>query len=412
MSDFSFSSLLLALIPVLGLAFVVNSLSISDRAKQWCFAGIGLRGIGVFARQYIAADSLVYLQWGEMFARYFSNFDFSPFYEESFFRHGSWLGTNFVGYPCGLFVTLLGTDRLAVTIAFALLPTIGLLLAALAFRRTYPQGYKTYWAWLFLIPSLWFWPSSIGKEALMLLGLGTALYGFVGKQDKSNWWIMALGVALVFCVRPQIAAVFMFSLICSRFLNMGKWSSQEMLVGLVIALIAGGGFLYSMQVSLGGAVSTESVQEFFEEGQRRSAQGGSQVDKVGVSLTSLPIAMVNVLFRPFPWEAGTPTAAFAAAEIILIWLLLFWRYKILFAALRKWRDDRTLRLVIPFIVLYVVGLGLSSANLGIISRQRVLVFPFLFWLVEAGAYYHLLAKSRSSFLAARPPRTPAYAIPR
>jgi hypothetical protein len=42
-----------------------------------------------------------------------------------------------------------------------------------------------------------------------------------------------------------------------------------------------------------------------------------------------------------------------------------------------------LRLAVPFILVYSITLGMLIANLGIIARQRVFLFPFLFLLVEA-----------------------------
>ena len=67
--------------------------------------------------------------------------------------------------------------------AFGLLSFGGLVAYALAYRRSFPGvPYGAYWAWVFLLPSLWFWPSSIGKEAYDALGLGLATLGFAGKE--------------------------------------------------------------------------------------------------------------------------------------------------------------------------------------------------------------------------------------
>ena len=67
-----------------------------------------------------------------------------------------------------------------------------------------------------------------------------------------------------------------------------------------------------------------------------------------------------------------------------MWGLIYFRRKQLGAALREWRSHRVLRFVIPFALLYVIALGMNLSNLGLMARQRTLVFPFLFFIVEAG----------------------------
>ncbi len=94
-----------------------------------------------------------------------------------------------------------------------------------------------------------------------------------------------------------------------------------------------------------------------------------------------------MLFRPFPWEAHNLQALIAAGEIVIIWGLIWYRRRELAAALAMWRQHRMLRFAIPFVCLYVVGLGMNLSNLGLVARQRVLVYPFLFLIVEAGVYF-------------------------
>ncbi len=52
-------------------------------------------------------------------------------------------------------------------------------------------------------------------------------------------------------------------------------------------------------------------------------------------------------------------------------------------AVRTWRSHALLRIAVPFILVYTASLGLMVVNLGIIARQRIFLFPFLFLLLEA-----------------------------
>ncbi len=66
-----------------------------------------------------------------------------------------------------------------------------------------------------------------------------------------------------------------------------------------------------------------------------------------------------------------------------MWVIVWFRRKSLWQSLRHFRSDRLLRVAVPFILVYSITLGMIIANLGIIARQRVFLFPFFFILVEA-----------------------------
>jgi hypothetical protein len=94
---------------------------------------------------------------------------------------------------------------------------------------------------------------------------------------------------------------------------------------------------------------------------------------------------VNVLFRPFPWEAHNLSAAVSALEILLMWGILWVRRRQLYGLARIWRRHRVVRFGVVFVAIYTVALGLNFANLGLIARQRTLMLPLFFLVVEAGA---------------------------
>ncbi len=144
---------------------------------------------------------------------------------------------------------------------------------------------------------------------------------------------------------------------------------------------------FTLGTAIDGDVDLESVSEYVDTNAGRNEYGGSSVEAVGMGPAQIPQAVVNVLFRPFIWEARSLAALISALEVVAIWGLIWYRRKELKAALSMWRTDRMLRFAIPFVVLYVVALGMNLSNLGLVARQRVLVFPLLFLIVEAGVYF-------------------------
>ena len=381
------------------LAGAVVSLSRLPRGvKLLVYTALALRYLGAFARQAIAADARIYFWWGERYAEYFSRLDFSPLFDPLLWRGASWTGTNFMGYPPGFVITLIGPSWLGTFFAFGLLSFVGLAAYALAYRRSFPGvPYIAYWAWIFLLPSLWFWPSSIGKESMMLIGLGIATLGFAGKRGRPNWLVVGAGLALVFFIRPQVAAVFLFAVTLSYWLHFNTWSPGKVLQGIVILAVGLAAVWFTMAATLGGEVDLASVEGYVDRNAGLNTYGGSSVEGVGASPAGIPFAVMNVLFRPFIWEAHSVAALVSALEVLLIWGLAWFRRKELRAALKVWRRDRMLRFAIPFVVLYVVALGMNLSNLGLIARQRVLVFPLLFMIVEAGVFYR-----RQQMIPARP----------
>jgi hypothetical protein len=107
------------------------------------------------------------------------------------------------------------------------------------------------------------------------------------------------------------------------------------------------------------------------------------VGAVEIGIAGVPLAAINVLFRPFPWEADNIMVLVSSLEILGFWCIAWLRRKRLLASLRHWRTDPLLRLSLPFILVYSIALGMMMSNMGIIARQRVFLFPFLFLLLEA-----------------------------
>ena len=254
-----------------------------NKVKLILYAALGLRVVGALGREAIAADAAVYYQWGLRYAEYFSRFDLSPLWDAALWR-GPFLGTNMVGYPTGFFITVFGPSRFGVFLAFALVGLAGVAAYAVAFRRAFPRAtYWHYWAWVFLFPSIWFWPSSIGKEAIMMLGLGLATLGFVGKGRRENWPLLVAGLAVVFFIRPQVAAVFVVAVVFAHWLSFRDWSPGRVLQGSVIMAVGLVGIWFAIVNSKVGGLDVESIEGYVETtpaparpGRQRGRGGGGR----------------------------------------------------------------------------------------------------------------------------------------
>jgi len=130
-------------------------------------------------------------------------------------------------------------------------------------------------------------------------------------------------------------------------------------------------------------LSFEGVSGFLEQQQTGSEQGGSAFAGGGFPTTpwALGLAIVTVLFRPFPWEGHSALSLIASLEgVTLIGLVLRYRRRV-GRALWDARRNAYLGFTVIYAGLFVFFFSIVS-NFGILVRQRVQLLPFVFvWLV-------------------------------
>jgi hypothetical protein len=385
------TALAVTLVVVIGLA-VANS-RLPRSLKNLVYAALALRVVGAAVRYAVlfgvyrgSGDARRYYSRGLEDAASYWALDFSPLLDSSGWWGTKWWGAQFVVFSSSSVLSFLGPSMPGAFLVFSLLAFLGLSGFVLAFRRAYPDVAAVRYArWIWLFPALWYWPSSIGKEAIVLMGLGLAIAGYVGRNGRINWILLFGGMFFVFAIRPQVAAVVIFSLVIAHWLSLmqGRWTLGRVVQGAVLFGAGMAGIWLAMQKIGVGGFDVEGVQGYMEDKTGRGAGGGSAIDEVGVGLGGVPLALVNILVRPFLWEARSLMVLITSLEITLFWVIAWYRRDALLRSLRYWHTDRLLRVAIPFIVVYSLTLGMVIANLGIITRQRIFLFPFLFLLLEA-----------------------------
>ncbi len=189
-------------------------------------------------------------------------------------------------------------------------------------------------------------------------------------------------------VVPVAAAVMLMSFMLAYWLSFGRrWTLGKAFQGLRI-LGAGLGGMYVAMSHIGvEGFDVDGVHNYMEAQSESAAGGGSAVEDVPVSVSGIPLALLNILFRPFPWEAHNLTALLAGVEIASFGGLMWYRRRNVLNAIRSWRSHALLRIAVPFVLVYAITLGMLVSNLGIIARQRIFLFPFLFVFLEVAPAY-------------------------
>jgi hypothetical protein len=306
---------------------------------------------------------------------------------------GASAGTAWVRWFTGIVYYVFGPDMLNGFLIFGLLALIGTYLWYRAGVEAVPfLNKRLYFLLLFFAPSIAFWPSSIGKEAIMQLGLGAVALGSAQllKQRVFQGILIALpGAWLLYNVRPHLLAFATFAAsvayVIGRVRRRGGSESTSLFrpVGMVIvALLA---FLALSQAAefLGMKdFSLSSIEQELTEQTGRTSQGGSEVETSETSLTplSVPQGVVKVLLQPFPWEVETRLQFLASFENALMALFILHRFRSVTLSLTRARTTPFLIYCWTFVLLYAVTFA-SVANYGLLTRQRSLALPALFVLL-------------------------------
>ena len=332
------------------------------------------------------ADAGVYHRVGALLAPQLRHGDYSQL--------GPITGTRFIGVLTGQIYALTGVTRVGGFMVFSWLAFVGLYLFYRAFRTSCPDGDHFRYALLvFFVPSLVFWPSSIGKEAFMVLVLGAAALGaaqlFAGRLQGVVWLGLGLWGATV--VRPHLTLITVGSLLVAALvavarggprrhqLGRGRLGGAVLVVGLLVTastFVGATEHFFHLQ-----SLNAQSAQDVLETTNRQTGALGTTFHTISPNNpVGFVLATGSVLFRPLPFEAhNAPGLVSGIESLVLLGLAcLSWRRLVRLPA------EVVRRPYVAFAVAYAFAFAYafsSVANYGILARERVQLLPVLFVLV-------------------------------
>lgn len=284
-----------------------------------------------------------------------------------------------------------GGDSLAaaclVVSAFSFLSK-GLLFAVV--RELVPPSRRAVAAYgTMFVPSVLFWTSGLIKEAFAMIGLGLLVYGLHRTFSRRRFLLLpiaVLGAVIIASVKPYVLFPITIAFAAWIFAARSRRQLSFVYIGvaIVVALIG--------IVALGQLFPEFGIEKVGDAltAQRHASEmsgGGSfvggeaneaQVDRSAVGqLAFLPLALVNVLLRPFLFEARSAPQLGAALENTALFLLV-----ISLVHRHRLRDIQRMIMGTPvvlasgvFALTLAAAVGLSSENLGTLSRYRVPLMP-------------------------------------
>ena len=321
-----------------------------------------------------SVDAFHYWTVGGQLTRDFSLIGWSAF-------HSPWWSTNLINNICGMMMLLIGDGLPTLFISFALLGLWGGYLFYRAFTTAFPEGDRWLFGLLmFLSPSVLFWSSSLGKDALAQLFVGLTCYGFVRLNRQAGpraVLLCALGLGGVLLVRAHVAAMLALAMTFPYVVGRpaGKQVNPAVRLLIIPVLIAGTYFLVTKAEGFLGVdsqSSTSSVEKLNNLAKNNQIGGGAfnEESSLTVRMAESPV----LIFRPFPWEAHSVMAAVASLEATGWLLLCVLRRKPIWLALKEWRDPNV-GFILVYSAIFSLAFAAAGGNFGIVVRQRIMMVP-------------------------------------
>lgn len=290
-------------------------------------------------------------------------------------------GTRGVEIFTSLFTQGIGLSFLGTFLVFQVFGFIGLLAFDAALREVTKEKSRQIRQLATLIvflPSVSFWSSAIGKDALSFMAMGLALWAALNFRRRVL--LMVVAVLVMLFVRPHMAGMMVIALSGSFVFQRRVPVGQRLFFGSAalgaMMVLVPLGLNYS---GVGENASSAGVMDYIEGRQAQNLSGGSSLD---IASMNFPMQLFTYLFRPLPFEAHSLFALLASVDNVI---LLFLFVVGICAAVKKrlpahLADHNRLFLWIYCLLAWTI-LAMTTANLGIAMRQKWMFAPMLVFLL-------------------------------
>lgn len=284
----------------------------------------------------------------------------------------------------------LEANYLNTTLIFGFLGTLGLIYLYITLRK-YFESIPKYWKLILFIPSMSFWSSGLGKDSISFFAVCLFLYTIT--LNKKIYILLPISFFSMFIVRPHIALMMIISFVIYFIIR----SRVHLLFKLITLPVILAGLIFSssfVQQYVGlEEASIDSISSYVDDRQNSNQGGGSSID---LQSMSYPMQMFTYVFRPLPFDAHSALALFTSIENTILLILFFY---VLFKnkfKLHAFVEGKHTWLLI-YALLTCSMLAITTANLGIATRQKWMFMPILIYLLVYAFYQHKQAQRMGGF---------------
>jgi hypothetical protein len=306
--------------------------------------------------------------------------------------------TGSMAAAAGIVAFLTGGGPYTLCLVFGVGAYFGKVALYRAFRESFPESmHRGLLVSAMLVPSVVFWSSGVLKEAAAIMGLGYVVLGIVRLSTRA--WSSAVRMILL---GGLVVALFKAYILFALVLGAGaffysRWSGGRSLAIKPVYLGLGAAVGIGGIIALGRVFPEFSLENFGEQaayyqeagqvlaGGSTYAFGDSSKTTLTGQLVFAPFALLSSLFRPFLFEARNAQMLANALETTVI-LVLTGSILVRRRLADIWTSvsrSPMLMLCLVFVLTFAVAVGLTTTNLGTLSRYRMPLVPFLCVLLVA-----------------------------
>lgn len=307
----------------------------------------------------------------------------------------------FVSKIVSLFTFFTGNSYLTITLMFSVI------VARVNWRfyemiRTFVPNHSKWMVYgILFVPSVSFWCTGISKDSLVfisILSIATHFFLLINQNAKNRVWsvcILLFHFWLIYKVRSVILVTLLIPLLLALSSRMSaRFNEFQFFKRLVqftigaasIAVFFVGMQLYGDEMSVDKYLAeAEVTQKDFAENSiytgKKYSIGVEDYSPIGI-LKAMPLSVITGVFRPFMWEALSPTLLMNGVESTLIlWMLYQFLRKQSRLKIRNIRSNNFLIFCFTFVVLLAFVTGFTSIIFGVLVRLRAPLLPFLMLLL-------------------------------
>lgn len=312
------------------------------------------------------------------------------------------VGTEAVQVLTALFSRYFGLSILGAFLGYNIFGSIGLIAfdGALRFATAGMSRSVQYFRNLIIfLPSVSFWSSAIGKDAVSFMAAGIALWGAQDRRARN--WMMGLALLLMLSVRPHVATVMLFAFIAASVVRLHIAFVSRAALIMVTILMATFVVPFALEYAgVWGESQPMDLERYIELRQSYNMTGGGAID---ISQLSFPMKLLTYMYRPLPFEAHSLTALATSIDNLVLVALTILAASGYAKGRRPW-PGVDVTFLLAYSVTAWVMLALTTANLGISVRQKWMFAPMLIFLFLSVAGRRRKVASRQNGRAECPVR--------
>ena len=292
---------------------------------------------------------------------------------------------NFIIVITSIFSKILGLNFYSCSLIYSLIGAIGVITMdsiITPIAKISNQKIRLLFELLIWSPTLHFWTSSIGKDAIIFTSINLILYSLI--KPRKRFLLLIPCFLLIAIIRPYIGIVLVISIISSTFVRVDIPKNYKVLIRLIIIF----GFSYFITagidfLKLKDGIDFNSVSSLLEYHRDVTETGTHAVD---MDTLNVPLRLFTYMFRPLFFDAKGFLGFLASLDNLI--LLSIFIYPIIISFTSRKFPKLKFNSINVFLILYIsinwFFLASTTSNLGLALRHKLMfITPFAYASINA-----------------------------